>query len=148
MSSSIQLRRPQAALVGLLLGSAFVVLGGCGSVPGRAIAPDSGLDVATGSDTRNDTGIAGSSGQGGRGVGGGAGGAGGGTAAGGAPGTDGGGQGGARGDAGLVLRGGIEAVGKPGASAVPTLILTRSRLSYPQARICNTTVCVSGGIKP
>ena len=143
-SSNQPRRRLQATLGGLLLGSAAVVLGGCGSVPGRAIAPDSGLDVATGSDTRGDTGVAGSAGQGGRSGGG----AGGGTPAGGAPGTDAGGQGGARADAGLVLRGGIEAVGKPGASAMPNLVLTRSRLTYPQARICNTTVCVSGGIKP
>jgi len=71
--------------------------------------------------------------------------------AGGKPGTGGTAAGGSAGGAGgrpagtIVLLGSLEALGTP---ASGTIRISRAGLTFPRSRICNTSVCLSGGISP
>jgi hypothetical protein len=114
----------------------------CGSVAVR----DDG-DAGAPRDTRVDVAGTSTGGSGGTGGAVGAGGSGGTTGTGGASGA--GGASGTGGTAaGVVLRGGLDAVGPTGAAAAPGVLLVRSGLTFPSTGICNQSICVNGGIIP
>jgi len=128
----------------------------CGSV--SKSRPDDAGATGTGGQVVTDAGAGGRSGTGGATTG--TGGGGGGTGTGGSSGAGGttvsgsGGGGGAAvvtgtgGSSGILLRGGLEAVGPAGASTVSNVRLIRSGLTYPRASNCNAAICISGGIAP
>jgi hypothetical protein len=80
------------------------------------------------------------------GTSGGTGGAAGATGAGGATADGGSNDGGPT--ASILYRGGIEAVGPTAAPSGATILIINAGLRYPRTRVCNASVCLSGGINP